>query len=114
MGSTIAILGMSILQLRALVASLDLLLLDLERARQVVEERVECLGHSDMEQNSEDEEDNHQNSRARSLGDNEHSDEADLGKINTDEKLLQSSGVNKTSSVDLGLCDKQDVVTVGK
>jgi hypothetical protein len=67
-----------------------------------------------MEQNSEDEEDNHQNSRARSLGDNEHSDEADLGKINTDEKLLQSSGVNKTSSVDLGLCDKQDVVTVGK
>lgn len=95
-------------------ASLNSLLLNLKRARQAVEKGVKSLGEGDVEQDGEDKEGSHQDSRASSLGDNEHADKADLGKVNTDEELLEGARVDEASSIDLGLGNKQNVVAVGK
>ncbi|KAI6752243.1 hypothetical protein HG531_006939 [Fusarium graminearum] len=110
-GDAVVVQHLSILKLGTLGALLNSLLLNLKRTGQVVEKRVESLGHGHVEQDAEDKEDDHQSSGACSLGDNKHSNEADLGKINPDKELLQSPRVNKASSVNLGLGDKENVVT---
>ncbi|KAK5633848.1 hypothetical protein RRF57_009562 [Xylaria bambusicola] len=64
-----------------------------------------------MQQRSENEEDEHQNSWADGGRGSEDTYHTELCNVNAGKELLQSPRVDETTGVDLSVCDKENVVS---
>ena len=67
-----------------------------------------------MEESSEDQENDHENDRARGSGNREESNEANLAQIDTSHKLLKGAWIYETFGIDLSISDEEDVVLISK
>ena len=96
------------------VAGLNQLLLDLETAGEARQKRAQRSVERDVVEEGEDEEHAHEDGGTRGFGHGEHAHHADLGQVDTEEEVLESSGVEQTTGINVGVGDEQNVVAVGQ
>lgn len=90
------------------------LLLDLERSWEAVEQWVQRAVHGEVEEDREDETDDGDDQRTDGGRQSKETDHANLGEVYASQDVLQGTWVDETLSVDLGVGDEEDVVTVGE
>ena len=88
------------------------LLFSLKSSGEVVHEGIEGSVEGDVIEDCKDEEDNHEDDGPNRCGDTEESDEAELGNVDTSEKVLESTGVYQALGIDVAVGDEENVVSV--
>lgn len=66
-----------------------------------------------MEQNEEDEEDDCEDDRGNGCTDGEQTNHHNQPDITSSKNLLEGAWINETLGIDLGVCDEEDIISVG-
>lgn len=99
---------------RDLKVSAERFFFSFERLGKRVKKWVEGLVEGEVVEDREDQESDHQTQWSDSSSNREKSDEANLGEIHTGEELLKGTWINEALGIDLAICNKEDIISVGE